>query len=117
MLLNFNYYVEQYTVYTLIIDVGRVWTETTKQLVENRYTTLHIVTLHHDMEQPQNTPQEGTQAAPLVQPDIVNQEKVEVINVYPTIRHLILIICALLAVAIILFLFYQNGKSIYDNGI
>ena len=39
------------------------------------------------------------------------------INVYPTIRHVFLILCILLTIAIIVFLFYQNGSSIYDNGI
>ncbi|MCF7843556.1 hypothetical protein K9M47_01515 [Candidatus Gracilibacteria bacterium] len=39
------------------------------------------------------------------------------INIYPTIRHLFLILCILLTAAIIIFLIYQNGKSIYDQGI
>jgi ABC-type phosphate transport system permease subunit len=38
-------------------------------------------------------------------------------NIYPALRHLFLIICILLTLAIIVFLIYQNGKSIYENGI
>ncbi len=39
------------------------------------------------------------------------------LNIYPVIRHLFLIVCILLAISIILFLIYQNGKSIYVKGI
>lgn len=39
------------------------------------------------------------------------------LNIYPIIRHLFLIVCILLAISIILFLIYQNGKSIYVKGI
>lgn len=45
------------------------------------------------------------------------QDENTTINVYPLIRHLFLTMCILLTVAIILFLIYQNGKSIYDKGI
>ena len=38
-------------------------------------------------------------------------------NLYPIVRHFFLIVCILAFVAIIALLFYQNGKSIYDNGI
>ena len=48
--------------------------------------------------------------------NIVEEEK-GVINPHPKIRHIFLIILALVTVAIILFLVYQNGKSIYDKGI
>jgi Na+/H+ antiporter NhaC len=65
-----------------------------------------------------DTTQSNQQAsvAPVSTETNVDTEKNEV-NIYPTIRHLVLIICALLTIAIILFLFYQNGKSIYDNGL
>lgn len=50
-------------------------------------------------------------------------EKVDVsedsdgINIYPIVRHIFLTLCILLAVSIILFLIYQNGRIIYDKGI
>lgn len=47
----------------------------------------------------------------------IKQEESTAINIYPIVRHLFLTICILLAIAIILFLMYQNGKSIYDKGI
>lgn len=45
------------------------------------------------------------------------QDEKNVVNIYPLIRHLFLAMCILFTVAIILFLVYQNGKSIYDKGI
>lgn len=39
------------------------------------------------------------------------------INIYPIFRHVFLTLCILLAMSIILFLIYQNGKSIYDKGL
>ncbi len=38
-------------------------------------------------------------------------------NVYQRIRHIFLIISVLCALSIIIFLMYQNGKIIYDNGL
>jgi hypothetical protein len=38
-------------------------------------------------------------------------------NLYPLVRHTLLIICVLFSLALILLLMHQNGKSIYDNGI
>lgn len=66
------------------------------------------------MEPLQNNQQ--TPATPVSPQPSIEVEQKE-INAYPIIRHLLLIICVLLVVAIILFLFYQNGKSIYDNGL
>ena len=59
---------------------------------------------------------------PLQQTDGANsiphkQDENTAINVYPLVRHLFLTMCILLTVTIILFLVYQNGKSIYDKGI
>ena len=45
------------------------------------------------------------------------QEETSSVNVYPMIRHLFLTLCILLTISIILFLIYQNGKSIYDKGL
>ena len=45
------------------------------------------------------------------------EEEVDRVNIYPVIRHLFLIIIILLTISIAIFLFYQNGKSIYDNGL
>lgn len=41
----------------------------------------------------------------------------EDVNLYPTLRTTILILCVLLAVSIAIFLIYQNGKTIYANGL
>ncbi len=38
-------------------------------------------------------------------------------NLYPLVRHVLLIICILFSLTLILLLMHQNGKSIYDNGI
>ena len=38
-------------------------------------------------------------------------------NVYPTMRHIILVVSIILAITIIVFLIHQNGKSIYEHGI
>ena len=38
-------------------------------------------------------------------------------NIYPSVRHTLLIACVLLTFCIIIFLIHQNGKSIYENGI
>lgn len=38
-------------------------------------------------------------------------------NLHIVARHIFLILCVLLTIFIFLFLIYQNGKSIYDNGI
>ena len=38
-------------------------------------------------------------------------------NLYPVVRHTLLIICVLFSIALIILLMHQNGKSIYDNGI
>jgi hypothetical protein len=48
---------------------------------------------------------------------VETEEDSTTVNLYPVIRHAFLTLCILLAVAIILFLIYQNGKSIYDKGI
>lgn len=38
-------------------------------------------------------------------------------NLYPVVRHILLVICVLFSITLILLLMHQNGKSIYDNGI
>lgn len=38
-------------------------------------------------------------------------------NLYPVVRHTILVAVVLLFITLIIFLMHQNGKSIYDNGI
>jgi hypothetical protein len=59
----------------------------------------------------EQAPQENT-AVPV---ESINDENA--INIYPIIRHMFLIVCVLLTVSIILFLLYQNGRSLYDKGI
>lgn len=63
-----------------------------------------------------NTPtnQEPQENTP-VSTEVVPEEKT--INLYPLIRHMFLIVCILLTITIILFLIYQNGKSLYDKGL
>ena len=41
----------------------------------------------------------------------------EEVNVYPLMRNILLVVSVLFAISIILLLIYQNGKSIYENGI
>jgi hypothetical protein len=53
------------------------------------------------------------QGVPEVQETTVEEE----INLYPTLRSTILNLCIVLTTLIILFLLYQNGKSIYDKGL
>lgn len=48
---------------------------------------------------------------------LTDSEDGSTINLYPIVRHLFLTLCILLALSIIVFLLYQNGKSIYDKGI
>ncbi len=38
-------------------------------------------------------------------------------NLYPIVRHVLLVICILFSITLILLLMHQNGKSIYDNGL
>ena len=38
-------------------------------------------------------------------------------NIYPAVRHSFLVTLVLCAFLILIFLMYQNGKSIYDHGI
>lgn len=38
-------------------------------------------------------------------------------NLYPTVRRIFLNVAILFALSVILFLIYQNGKSIYEHGI
>lgn len=38
-------------------------------------------------------------------------------NLYPVVRHTLLIVFILLGITLIIFLMHQNGKSIYDNGL
>lgn len=38
-------------------------------------------------------------------------------NLYPAVRHILLIIFVLCTLTFIFFLVHQNGKSIYDNGL
>jgi hypothetical protein len=47
----------------------------------------------------------------------LNQEVHHTKNLYPFVRHTLLVICVLFSLLLILFLMHQNGKSIYDNGI
>ena len=49
------------------------------------------------------------------QEGVVDQHKKK--NLYPIVRHIFLVTAVLCALSIIIFLMYQNGKSIYDNGL
>lgn len=39
------------------------------------------------------------------------------INLYPIFRRVFIILCILVVVGLMALLIYQNGKSIYDNGL
>lgn len=39
------------------------------------------------------------------------------INIYPILRTFFLGLCVFTCIAIILFLMYLNGKSVYENGV
>ena len=64
------------------------------------------------METPSITPQssETPTEEQATSPEVI-------INVYPVMRHIFLFACVVLTLAIIIFLTYQNGKSIYDKGL
>lgn len=47
----------------------------------------------------------------------IEEENSNTVNLYPIIRHIFLTLCILLSISIILFLIYQNGKSIYAKGL
>lgn len=49
--------------------------------------------------------------------EVIEEGEVRELNLHKVFRHFILISCILLAISIIIFLIYQNGKSIYDQGI
>lgn len=58
------------------------------------------------------------------QENIITTEEIEILpeitfnqKLHTVARHLFLTLCVLLALSIVLFLIYQNGKSIYDKGI
>ncbi len=62
----------------------------------------------------QNTsPVQQIETMPQNMPPLIPHKK----NIYPVVRHIFLIACILCALSFIIFLMYQNGKSIYDNGI
>jgi hypothetical protein len=48
---------------------------------------------------------------------LAQQESLHIVNPYPKLRHILLVLCLLFVVSIFILLLYQNGKSIYDNGI
>ena len=70
----------------------------------------------HFMEN--QAPQPITQSTPQIETASPSLEVVtEKVNIYPMIRHLMLILCILFALGIVAFLFYQNGKIIYGKGL
>lgn len=48
---------------------------------------------------------------------ITEDTKKKETNLYPIFRYIFLIACAILTLALVLFLIYLNGKSLYDHGI
>ncbi len=64
-------------------------------------------------------PLQNNQSTPVlpISTEVIEEENQKEVNAYPIIRHAFLILCVVLIISIILFLFYQNGKSIYDNGL
>lgn len=57
-------------------------------------------------QQPTNTEEQPVEAP-----------KGKELNMYPIMRHLFLVFCVLLTATIVFILIYQNGKSIYENGL
>ncbi len=51
------------------------------------------------------------------QPVLGNNEPHQKKNIYPLVRHIFIIAVTLATISILIFLIYQNGKSIYDNGL
>lgn len=45
------------------------------------------------------------------------QNPESVSSFYPKVRTFFLILCVLIIISLALYLIYQNGKSIYENGI
>ena len=62
-----------------------------------------------DMQPTVQTPE--TQVTP--ETTKVNSE----INLYPILRTVLISVCVLIALGFVLFLIYQNGRSIYANGL
>jgi hypothetical protein len=60
-----------------------------------------------------SVPQEGIPGVSTPEISLVHHTK----NLYPVVRHILLIICILFSITLILLLMHQNGKSIYDNGL
>ena len=55
------------------------------------------------------------QQNPLVSPEAPIESLKK--NIYPTMRHLLLVALVFLTFLFIVFLILQNGKSIYDHGL
>lgn len=56
-------------------------------------------------------------ATPIPETSLENKVTPPVNNIYPFLRKMLFGITILLFTVVILFLIYQNGKSIYDNGL
>lgn len=64
------------------------------------------------------TPQKMVSTFPPGNPPLIDhQEMHHKKNIYPSLRHTILVAFVLLTICVIAFLIHQNGKSIYDNGL
>lgn len=83
-----------------------LWTKISMLVCNARYTNNNMDTPLSNEQTVQNTTE--------IEETLEESGK---LNIYPIIRHLFLIVCILLAISIILFLIYQNGKSIYVKGI
>jgi type IV secretory pathway component VirB8 len=68
-------------------------------------------------EQPSNLPSTPEDVTKVVSSFQEPKDVHPVKNVYPIARHVILILCVLMFLAVIVLLMLLNGKSIYDNGI
>ncbi len=86
--------------------ISTLWTDVYKQHKKNKVYCFHMETPISTQEPTINT-----------QENLTEEVSEDTFNVYPIIRHIFLTLCILLAIVIILFLIYQNGKSIYDKGI
>ena len=69
------------------------------------------------METPPQTNEQLENNLEIISPIEVKEGEKDVLVISPRIHHIFLIVCVVIAISIVLFLIYQNGKSIYDRGI
>lgn len=64
-----------------------------------------------------NNTLEEPSTSPLLQENVLVPASHLKRNIYPAVRHILLVVTLAFALSVIVFLIYQNGKSIYDHGL